>query len=569
MKVLEDMSDLSGKSVDEMSGEIRYSVSQYVNSLTNSVQNFIQLIRPTLGLVKEGKNQRIIKKLEEQQKQGWIMAGALYKKLAAVQRTENKNIDSVWEVKASGPKLGDKLSENNTNDDFAKLNGETRNIMKKITKGYEGFKNAAIQQVLERVQEATEAGKQGEKKVDGVSLNLLKSAKNGPPKPVEEQGASSGNFESMGGGVLVAITTATPILIAVGAALVTSFFYGNIVGGIGSIIFPPAALSVIFLVIPWIIHAIVADIMNTMQAASDPILAAQTLGLNLLGVTYWIWAGITLFSMLIALAAFLFQSVLPFGGIMEIFTMWLTPIVSVLLTSMAVPGMLLGIYVPLMPFIIYFFAGVGWIIAVLEAMIAAPLVALGVTHPEGHDFLGQSEQAMYLLLNVFLRPILMVIGLVAGMVISRIAFTFLNEGFYQILADTGLIHPINSLFTGGLQMLGILFVYTSTLISMLNLSYSTIHQVPDRIMRWLGRSEEQSQSAQYAQTVQSTTTSAAGQVGGAMKTKGPWESAQIGQYASQGQGPQSEGDSGGTAQGSGGSQGGGGTQGGGGAPPAT
>lgn len=549
--VLKQMSDLKGTSIDDMSGELRYSVSQYVNALTNSVQNFVQLIRPALGLVNQGKNQRVLEQLQEQQKQGWIMAGAMYKKLAAMQRAEKQKLYTIWQVKANGPKLGAKLSTNSTNDNFEKLNGDVRDILKNIKHGYQGFKNAAIQEVRDRVKEATEAGKQGEKNVKGVSLDLLKSATNGPPTPVEERG-SSGDFESMGGGVIVAITTATPALIAVGAAMVGSIFAGNIVGGIGSIVFPPAALSVIFLVIPWIIHAVVADIMNTMQSATDPILAAQSLGLNLLGVTYWIWAGVTLFSMLIALAAFLFDSVLPFGGMMEIFTMWLTPIVSVLLTSMAVPGMLLGIYVPLMPFIIYFFAGVGWIIAVLEAMIAAPLVALGVTHPEGHDFLGQSEQAMYLLLNVFLRPILMVIGLVAGMVISRIAFTFLNEGFYQILADTGLLNPINSLFTGGLQMLGILFVYTSTLISMLNLSYSTIHQIPDRIMRWLGRSEETSQASQYAQSVQSSTTSAAGQVGGAMKTQGPLQSAQTGAQSNQGNqlDDQGGGDAGGSAQGS-------------------
>ncbi len=146
-------------------------------------------------------------------------------------------------------------------------------------------------------------------------------------------------------------------------------------------------------------------------------------------------------------------------------------------------------YVPLIPFIIFVFTAVGWMIAVIEAMVAAPLVALGVTHPEGHDLLGKSEQAVMLLLSVFLRPILMIIGLFAGIILSRVVLRFLNSGFFGIVFDVGDF----SLF----GFVAVLIIYSMLLVTIVNQAFSLIYVVPDRVMRWLGVTE-QSSAAQEA-----------------------------------------------------------------------
>ena len=72
-------------------------------------------------------------------------------------------------------------------------------------------------------------------------------------------------------------------------------------------------------------------------------------------------------------------------------------------------------------------------IAVVESMVAAPLVAMGVTHPEGHDLLGKSEQAIMLLLGVFIRPSTMIIGLILSITLTYIMVGFFNYGFVYTL----------------------------------------------------------------------------------------------------------------------------------------
>lgn len=125
-------------------------------------------------------------------------------------------------------------------------------------------------------------------------------------------------------------------------------------------------------------------------------------------------------------------------------TMSATPIIGTLLfpiIAMAMPlilawvGIMVGIgfttayYIPLLPYMIFTFGSIGWLITVIEAMVAAPLVALGVTHPEGHDAFGKGESAIMILMNVFLRPAMMIIGLIAGIALSYVGVWVLNAGY--------------------------------------------------------------------------------------------------------------------------------------------
>ena len=90
------------------------------------------------------------------------------------------------------------------------------------------------------------------------------------------------------------------------------------------------------------------------------------------------------------------------------------------LGSLLAVGGLLAVYLPLLPFIYFLFGVLSWFVAVIESMVAAPIVALGIIHPEGHDFWGKAEPAVMLMLNVFLRPSLMLFGLVAGLFLSYV-----------------------------------------------------------------------------------------------------------------------------------------------------
>ena len=83
-------------------------------------------------------------------------------------------------------------------------------------------------------------------------------------------------------------------------------------------------------------------------------------------------------------------------------------------------------------FVIYFGA-IGWMIGVAESLVAAPLVAMGLTHPEGHDLLGKAEQSLMLMLGIFIRPATILIGFIFAINMATIAVGLLNRGFMQVL----------------------------------------------------------------------------------------------------------------------------------------
>jgi defect in organelle trafficking protein DotA len=221
------------------------------------------------------------------------------------------------------------------------------------------------------------------------------------------------------------------------------------------------------------------------QSTGDPIVVLQNIGWNffLQGFTIWLGSTATIFSLGIGLSGASLFNPAPFALIDATFA--IIPVIVAFTGTLFTLGMLFHYYVPLIPFIIYTFAGLGWLIAVIEAMIAAPLVALGITHPEGgHDLLGKGEQAVMLLLGVFLRPILMVFGLIAAIIVSRVSLRYFNMGFFGFALSNPTLNPFATL--------GLLIVYAMLLIAIVNQTFSLIYVIPDKIMRWLGLSPEQS-----------------------------------------------------------------------------
>ncbi len=112
---------------------------------------------------------------------------------------------------------------------------------------------------------------------------------------------------------------------------------------------------------------------------------------------------------------------------MPFYMAWLTYFLSIGFTTL--------FYVPMVPYIIFIFGAVAWIFLVIEAVLAGPLVALLMTSPEGEGLLGnKGEQGLILLVNLFLRPSLMIIGFITGIALSYVNIWMLNES-YSIAAD--------------------------------------------------------------------------------------------------------------------------------------
>jgi len=305
-----------------------------------------------------------------------------------------------------------------------------------------------------------------------------------------------------------------------------------------------------------ILGGIVGDIVNLLRMFGakdhggsmgyDPILFLHKVGMYCISLAGDIWFGWLGVMAVLFAASGVCNAEYNFLGVIKGVVNWVKPLLVVLASGFWGIGFVLGFYVPMYPYIIFTFGVIGWIIAVIEAMVAAPLVCFGLTHPEGHDFLGEARQALMLLLGIFLRPVLMVIGLIAAMILSYVALRIVVHTFTGFAADLFYIggpHGAGSddvLKAAGTLMgqamldsnsitgfILSLLVFPLTLIIFTTLVYvvttqcfSLIFALPDNILRWIGGPTQPSQAAEMAKQIQGAISGAASQAGkGIQKSK--------------------------------------------------
>lgn len=205
---------------------------------------------------------------------------------------------------------------------------------------------------------------------------------------------------------------------------------------------------------------------------------------------------------------------IPFtAGPAAMFWGMLLTVLSVILPLIMVVwtmGAGLAIYAPLIPFMIFTVATIGWLLTVVEAIIAAPLVALSLVTPAG-DELGKVEVGLMILSNIFLRPMLMIFGFfLAGRLYAGVV-SLIEYGMLQVFNTIS----VQTIFSSVI----IMFAYISFIIGMTNTCFSLIYAVPDKIMRWIGGHHEQTDASVIQQTKQSFQ-QAAGEVGKGMGDTG-------------------------------------------------
>jgi conjugal transfer/type IV secretion protein DotA/TraY len=150
---------------------------------------------------------------------------------------------------------------------------------------------------------------------------------------------------------------------------------------------------------------------------------------------------------------------------------------------MLIPGFLLGYLFPFLPWLLWIGGLVGWIILVIEAVIAAPLWALAHMRMDGEGIMGPAGQQGYMLvLALVLRPALMLMGLVAGQMLIFIFVPFVGVSIATTMT-LGHSSGANVDMMGQIMTIALLgFV----LVTVCYKAFGLIHQIPDRVLRWIG-----------------------------------------------------------------------------------
>lgn len=163
------------------------------------------------------------------------------------------------------------------------------------------------------------------------------------------------------------------------------------------------------------------------QPTVNPVIALANMGVNYINFANDLWVLLIGLSVTVVMIPIFGLFILPLIALaMPLLLSWLGVMVGI--------GFLTAYYIPFLPYMIFTFGSIAWLTAVIEAMVAAPIVALGVTHPEGHDAFGKGEQAIMILLNVFLRPAMMIIGYIAAIALSYVSVWIINAGFANAAA---------------------------------------------------------------------------------------------------------------------------------------
>lgn len=196
----------------------------------------------------------------------------------------------------------------------------------------------------------------------------------------------------------------------------------------------------------------------------------------------------------------------PWYTAFQFITSVTTPLLAAVLTALFTYGGLLGIYIPLIPYVVFTVTVLGWFIATIEAMVAAPLVALGILGHGQHEILGRAEPAMMIMFNLFLRPAMMVIGLVAALLLAGVMVMLINQTYvtamYSVLGNAGNLGP-------GQQFVAVA-AYVALMFTVMSKVFTLIHLIPARVLMYIGGHEISYGEAEAAGAVKHGVEAAAG-----------------------------------------------------------
>ncbi len=184
------------------------------------------------------------------------------------------------------------------------------------------------------------------------------------------------------------------------------------------------------------------------------------------------------------------------GGLAALGVSMMITIATIALTA----GFVLYYVLPFLPFVYFFFAVGGWFKAIFEAMVGAPLWALAHIRIDGPGLAGQAAVGGYfLILEIFLRPILIIFGMLASISIFAALVNVLNQTWdlvtsnlsgFDVETELSPTSPRSLLnfFRGPIDEFFFTIIYTVVVYLMGLTSFKLVDIIPASIMRWMGQS---------------------------------------------------------------------------------
>ena len=144
-----------------------------------------------------------------------------------------------------------------------------------------------------------------------------------------------------------------------------------------------------------------------------------------------------------------------------------------------------GVFLPSLPYTIFMIVVIGWVLAVFQSVIASSLWAVMHMTPD-RTFIGSQTQGYLLLLSLFVRPALAVLGLFAAILVSDPIIDYVAKGFFAmrgaVVSSTGGVGAITEFLTFAWWFM----VFGLTLLPILYMTFGLPQVLPDSVLRWIG-----------------------------------------------------------------------------------
>ncbi len=213
----------------------------------------------------------------------------------------------------------------------------------------------------------------------------------------------------------------------------------------------------------------------------DPLIAVSSFGQTMMLVIEGIFWGIVLLIPLFALGSVM-SCAQPFWGIITTVAYFLIALFLVLMALLYTASVVMAIYIPLIPWLVYTFSAIAWAILVIEAIVAAPLVALVLVVPS-EDEMGKIGHSLVILVGLIFRPVLMLTGFLLGTKLLYVVLELLKYGFRGFVMN-------NLSGIGIFGAIAIIIIYMGIITTLTHQAFSLIHVIPDKVLRWMGGQPE-------------------------------------------------------------------------------
>lgn len=145
--------------------------------------------------------------------------------------------------------------------------------------------------------------------------------------------------------------------------------------------------------------------------------------------------------------------------------------------------------IPALPYIMLMAAVFGYLVYCIEALVGVNFWFVNHGNPEGHEVFGKGGDGYPILMTLFLRPTLIVVGFVVGIGMNWVFGHLINV---TILPATNIQNMESDGFLGNLsQFAGVIVIYSGMQLFASYKSFSLTHELPNAILRWMGVADHQ------------------------------------------------------------------------------